>query len=189
MHREITREELSYVKWQNSAFQWYLGSRLLIFESHLRVAAYSTQQTIELLLKATLIYWDKNFKPKEMGHDFNVLLERLRKSVVGAGGFEIPGYLLRYQSVSRYIDEKNGNIMGFPDSLIWIDDLDNCFCKFIELVPFQFNTNLVHMLTSIGDKHFEIFIRDNKQDSNLRRILQRWLRDKPTGLAPFPKDA
>jgi HEPN domain-containing protein len=182
MHRIITAQELEYLKWQGCACDWYLASRLLLLESNLTVASYATQHTMELLLKATLVYLDKAFLPKAYGHKFSGLLRRIEEIIGSARTPDIPPYLLRYQVESRY----PGDSLGFPDASVSLSDLDRCFCSLLELVPFQFNTRLGRIFTGVDKKEWEILARDNAQAANLRHILQPWLGKAPGGLAPFP---
>ena len=63
---EFADNEIDYVRWQNRACRFYLGARLLHRSEFQAPAAYSAAIAFELLLKATLIYWDQSFDPLDV---------------------------------------------------------------------------------------------------------------------------
>jgi HEPN domain-containing protein len=105
------RSEIEYVIWQNRAFRFYLGARLLQRYGLSAPAAYAATQSLELLLKATLVYWDRSFQPTSVGHAIKKLVRSVRNKAPGAKGFDIPQYFFheqRYHSVSRYPSGSKG---------------------------------------------------------------------------------
>jgi HEPN domain-containing protein len=172
------QNEYDYISWQNHAFHFYLGSRLLCFNGHIGPATFCAQQAIESMLKATLIYWDKSFEPEAAGHKFAKMLRTLRNKVKGSEEVQISSYFYwdqRYQTRSRYPSKGKGVLM--PST--FLDDLDQCFYNLLILVPFQFNSELVNTLSSDSAKHkkkLNTLRRSNKQVRRLRKYLSNWLK-------------
>ena len=129
---KIKEHELNYVKWQNHAFHFYIASRLLCLNDHTAPAAFCAQQTIELMLKATLLFHDKSFKPEAFNHRFNKMINAMKNKVIGSSNLKIPEYFYwdkRYQSVSRYPSKGKGLLL--PSNML--DDLDECFYNLLVL--------------------------------------------------------
>lgn len=173
-HRKV-----EYIKWQNHAFSFYLAARLLIQKEQWGPACYCSNQALELMLKATLICWDSSFSPKAINHSFKKLRNTLKNKVPNAHGIVIPEYFYfegRYQSTSRYPVEGKG--IGIPASIL--DDLDRAFYDLLVLVPFQFNSNLIHALEGIKRQDLLILRFHNKQIRRMRQYLTSSLckRDK-----------
>lgn len=172
------KHEFNYIKWQNHAFHFYLASRLLGLNDHTAPAAFCAQQTIELMLKATLIYHDKSFKPEAVKHRFNKMINTMKNKVKGSENIEIPEYFYydkRYQSVSRYPAEGKGLLL--PGNMV--EDLDECFYMLLVLVPFQFNSLLVNTLSPSNDrlkKKLNTLRRYNRQMRNIRKFLKHWIK-------------
>jgi len=127
-------------------------------------------QAIETMLKATLLYWDKSFIPQDSGHAIKKMFNVLRNKAKGQFTFEIPEYFYfeqRYQSVSRY--PKNGKGLVIPST--FIEDLDKIFVQLISMVPFQFNSNLIHTLRGKVWKKLVPLRRSNSQMPRLRKLL------------------
>jgi len=130
----MQNKKVEYVIWLNRAFDFYAASKYLytIKDQFGRVAAFCANQSVELLLKAILIYWDKSFNPKEVNHNFTALINALKNKVPNAKDIDIPNYLYYkglYQSASRY---PRGGI-GIPGT--FLIDLDKCFHDLLILVP------------------------------------------------------
>ena len=145
--------ERNYIIWQNRSFRFYLASRLLHFNKLIGPCVFCGQQSLELLLKATLIYCDKSFQPKEAGHKIEKMLRTL-KNKVKAEHIKIPNYFYseqRYQSIHRYPKERK--LILKPAR--FLEDLDKWFKDLIILVPFQFNSELINMFK--GDKKEKTF--------------------------------
>jgi len=172
------QNEYDYIRWQNRAFHFYLASRLLYFNEHVGPATFCAQQALELMLKATLVYWDKSFQPEVAGHKFVKMERSLKNKVKGSEKLEIPSYFYsdqRYQSVSRYPSKGKGVLMPHT----FLDDLDQCFCDLLVLVPFQFNSVLVNTLSSTSAqyrKKLNTLRRKNQQMRKIRKYLARWLK-------------
>ena len=146
----IAPHELAYVAWQNRAFRFYLGARLLHRNELFAPAAYSAAMALELLLKATLSYCDQSFNSLEAGHGMAKLARMVRNKAPNAKGLVVPEYFYagqRYLSVSRY--PTNGKGIVVPAS--FLADLDHTFASLIFLVRFQHNTELKRALS--GAKH------------------------------------
>lgn len=123
--------------------------------------------TLELILKATLVYWDKEFDPALASHAIAKLARmtgnRLTKKI------EVPEYFYfdqRYHTVSRY--PKGGKGLGIPAS--FLEDLDQLYAEILMLVPFQHNTELRKLLISPGAS-LNILRRKNQAVRSLRKFL------------------
>jgi HEPN domain-containing protein len=168
--RVMENNERNYIIWQNRAFRFYLGARLLLVNEQHSPVAFCCTQALESLMKATLVYWDKSFKPEEAGHKMKTMINTIRNKARDAKGFECPEYFYlekRYQSVSRY--PTSGKGLGIPASLL--DDLDTVFWKLVQLVPFQFNSELKKALSGKNKRKLTILRRKNLQMNNLRKYL------------------
>ena len=163
----IAEHELAYVAWQNRAFRFYLGARLLHRSKLYAPAAYSAAMAIELILKATLVFLDRRFVPTEGGHGIAKLSRMVRNKARGKPGFEVPTYFYdeqRYLMVTRY--PTNGKGVLIPAS--FVDDLDRVFVDVLLLVPFQHNTELRHSLTGRTRESLLHLRRGNRQMRRLR---------------------
>ena len=166
----VKESEKSYVVWQNRGLRFYLGSRLCYFAAELAPAAYCANQSIEQLLKGTLVYADPKFTPKAHGHGIAKMM-RMVKNQMNAD-LHIPEYFCeeqRYNVTTRYPAE-SGRGFGVPAS--FLDDLDSVFFQLLQLVPFQFNTELKHVLK--GRRYparLNTLRRNNRQMRGLRRYL------------------
>ena len=146
----VSPNGLAYVAWQNRAFRFCLGARLLHRNELFAPAAYSAAMALELLLKATLSYWDRTFDPMEAGPGMAKLARMVKNKARNAEGLLVPEYFYaeqRYLSVSRYPAGDKGVVI--PGS--FLIDLDHTFASLIVIVPFQHNTELRHALS--GAKH------------------------------------
>jgi HEPN domain-containing protein len=111
----IADHERSYVVWQNRAFRFYVPARLLYRRDHLSAAAFCATQSMELLLKATLVYWDRSFKPEAVGHRMARLINAVKNKVRDGHSFDLPRYFFheqRYQRTARYPVGSQG--VGIP---------------------------------------------------------------------------
>lgn len=143
MPREV---EKSYVIWQNRAYRFYLASRILVEKEQYAPAAFCSIQALESLMKATLVYWDKSFKPEAVNHRIACMIRTIRNKAEKGGKFSCPEYFYRdkrFQSVTRY--PANGKGVLVPST--FLNDLDEVFSELITLVPFHFNTKLIHALS------------------------------------------
>ena len=141
----ITEIQRTYIIWQNRAYRFYVPARCLYRRGHWSAAAYCATQAIELILKATLVYWDRSFKPKDGSHRIARMVRSVRNQVRNAKSFDVPLYFFhrqRYQRTSRYPTGSGG--LGVPSS--FVSDLDAVFADLVVLVPFQFNSELSHAL-------------------------------------------
>ena len=181
MAREIKSFERDYIIWQNRGFRFYLAARLCYRNGLHAAAAYCGQQALEALLKATLVYWDRKFSPEAARHCFSKLLRRLKKKVPGATGQEVPQYFYwedRFQLTSRY-PTKAGSIL-VPAS--FLADLDTAFFELAVLVPFQFNSELKHLLSAPDSPKRRILTRENRCSRKLQGFL-KVIRKFPHGAA------
>jgi len=162
--------EIAYVAWQNRATRFYVGARLLHTHEMFAPAAYCASQSIELLLKATLVFWDKSFQPEVAGHGMAKLVRTVRNKARDAKALAVPDYFFfekRYQSVSRYPTGSKG--LAIPAS--FIEDLDSVFAFLVALVPFQFNTELSRILSGKDKKSLAALRKGNAQLRVLRSTL------------------
>lgn len=166
----IEDNELKYIIWQNRAFRFYLGARLLVLNEQYSPAAFCSTQTLESLMKGTLVYWDKSFKPEEAGHKMTGMIKTIKNKAKDGQSFQCPEYFYlnkRFQSVSRY--PANGKGLGIPSTLL--NDLDLVFYNLVKLVPFQFNSELKRTLSGKHKKNLNILRKNNLQIKNLRKTL------------------
>jgi len=166
----ISDTQRDYVIWQNRAFRFYLAARVLYRSWIHGPAAFCATQAIELLLKATLVFYDRSFEPEGANHRIASLLRSVRNKVKGKPALSIPRYFYadrRYQSVSRY--PQNGSGLIVPAS--FLHDLDRSFRELVLLVPFQHNTELRRRLTS-SDRGARLQLTTgNAETKALRRFL------------------
>ena len=166
----IKDANVAYIIWQNRALDFYLAARLCYLSQLYRAAAFLANQTIETLMKATLIYWDKSFVPEDAGHAIKKMINMVRNKVKGQTKFDIPEdfyFEQRYQSVSRY--PKDGNGLGISST--FIEDLDHTFVELISMVPLQFNSELLHTISGKNSRELACLRRSNSQMRRLRKIL------------------
>ena len=167
----MTKEtDVNYIIWQNRAFRFYLGARLLSLNELYSPSAFCGVQALESLMKATLVYWDKSFKPESTGHKITGMIKTIRNKVKDGNNFQCPEYFYidkKFQSVTRY--PANGNGVGIPAS--FLNDLDLVFYNLVKLVPFQFNSELKRVLFGKNKKPLNILRKKNLQITSLRKTL------------------
>ena len=166
----MREQDVEYVRWQNRATRFYLASRSLYDRQLFGPSAYCCHQAVELIMKATLIYWDASFRPFAAGHNLAKMVRMTRNKVRGGRNFVIPSYLTheqRFLRVTRYPTQGKGVLV--PGHMI--DDLDQVFADLILLVPFQFNTELLRSVTGRNRRDLLVLRRRNKQMRRLRRFL------------------
>jgi len=174
MSNRVAKYKKEYILWQNRAFEFYLAARLLHQRKLYGPDAFCANQALELLLKATLIYWDRSFNPKQARHSFKKLQNGLNNKVRGADKVIIPDYFYydrRYQCFSRYPKEAMG--LGIPGT--FLEDLDRVFCDLVHLVPFQFNSQLIQALGRSNNLNLLIMRRHNRQMRRMRKFLNPWM--------------
>jgi HEPN domain-containing protein len=165
-----------YIIWQNRAFRFYLAARLLADKEIYGPATFCGYQAIELLIKATLIYWDKSFKPEDASHKLRKMLNTIGNKVKNGKNLNVPEYFYfeqRYQSVSRYPSSAK---KGIGITRIIIYDLDTVFTDLVALVPFQFNSELIHTISGRDRKRLLILRKGNKQLRRLRKYMSRFIK-------------
>jgi hypothetical protein len=99
------------------------------------------------------------------------MLGTLRNKAPGASGYEVPTYFYferRYQTTSRYPTGDRG--LGIPAS--FLHDLDLAFYELLRLVPFQFNSELIHLLAAPDSASRRVLTRQNGQSRKLVRFLR-----------------
>jgi HEPN domain-containing protein len=160
--------EIEYTKWQNRAFRFYLASRLLYRNELYGPAAFCSFQAIENLLKGTLVYYCNEFKPRKAGHRIEPMISKV--NVMREEKLEIPGYLIseRYQEVTRY--PKNGLGVGIPAT--FLDDLDRIFVTLVELVSFQFNSEMFNAIKKMKKPQLKILSYENESLRQLKSFLK-----------------
>lgn len=166
----IAEYEVAYVAWQNRAYRFYLAARSLHRSQLYAPAAYTAAMAIELILKATLVFWDRNFVPAEGGHGIAKLERMVRNKARGKPVLEVPQYFYheqRYLTTTRY--PTNGKGVLVPGA--FIDDLDQVFADALLLVPFQHNTELRHALSGRSRESLLHLRRGNRQMRRLRAAL------------------
>lgn len=166
----IAEHERDYVIWQNRAMRFYLAARLLHYNELHAPAAYSAVIAIEILLKATLVYWDRSFDPLAAGHGMAKLTRMVRNKAKGAGSFSVPAYFhheQRYLNTSRYPIGDQG--LNIPAELL--NDLDRIVAQLVLMVPFQHNTELKRALRGKDKKGLKALRRGNAYVRSLRAGL------------------
>lgn len=166
----FSAHELDYVRWQNRAFRFFIGARVLLQHQLHAPAVYSAAISVELMLKATLIYWDRGFDPLDAGHGIAKLARMVRNKAKNAKHIQIPEYFYfeqRYLTVARY--PSNGKGFFVPTCLL--EDLDRIFTDLVVLVPFQHNTELKRALDGRNQKDLLALRKGNIQMRKLRRTL------------------
>ena len=172
----MEEKELNYIRWQNRAFRFYLGARLLFLNEQYAPAAYCAYQALELLLKATLVYWDTGFNPKSTGHKIAKMLSAISNKVPDGKSFSCPEYLWadgRYLSTTRYPSQSD---KGFGVPSTFLEDIDKIFNDLVLMTPFQWNSNLKQALQGRNKKNLSILRRRNAYMRSLRNNLQVRLR-------------
>lgn len=173
----ISETEKGYIVWQNRFLDFYIAARACHRNGLYRPAAFLSQQSIEQLLKATLVYWDSTFLPEDHGHAIAKLARMIANKVPGQKGFSVPEYFYsdqRYQSVSRY--PRNGRGLAIPET--FIPHLDKLIADLIEMVPFQFNSRLYHTLTGKDWSKLLELRKGNVQMTRLRKHVRAILSKK-----------
>jgi HEPN domain-containing protein len=173
----ISTEDRSYIIWQNRALEFYIAARVSYRRQLYRPAAFLAQQAIEQMLKGTLVWWDKSFKLEEHGHAIKKMTKIINNKVKGQSSFQIPEYFhheSRYQSVSRY--PSNGKGILIPAS--FIVDLDTTIANLIEMVPFQFNSQLYYTLSGDNLSNLKDLRLHNQQIRRLRKHVGAKLKRK-----------
>lgn len=173
----IPKKNIDYVRWQNRSFRFYLGARLLLLNEMYSPACYSLVMSIELLLKATLIYWDKSFRPEDYNHNFNKLIKTLNNKVPNSRSLDVPEYFYagdRYLTVTRY----PSNDLGFLIPTRTLGDLDKCYADILMFVPYQFNTELINTLETTKNPSNDLCVlrKKNQQITRIRRFLKSHFR-------------
>jgi HEPN domain-containing protein len=166
----VAPHELAYVVWQNHAFRFYLAARLLHRKELFAPAAYVAAMALELLLKATLSYWDRSFDPLEAGHGMAKLARMVKNKARNAKELDVPEYFYaeqRYLSVSRYPARGKGVLI--PVS--FLADLDHTFARLVFLVPFQHNTELKRALAGTKNSNLAALRYKNAEMKQLRGFL------------------
>ena len=162
--------EVRYVAWQNRACRFYLAARVLHNQQLFAPAAFCATQALELLLKATLVYWDKSFRPEPTGHAIAKLLRSVRNKVPRGETFEAPRYFFeeqRYHATSRYPSGTKGIVVPAT----FLVDLDEMITTLVALVPFQHNTELKRALSGRDPRGLNNLRRGNASIRRLRTVL------------------
>lgn len=166
----VAEHELAYVTWQNRAFRFYLAARSLHRSKLYAPAAYTAAMAIELILKATLVFWDRKFVPADGGHGIAKLTRMVKNKARGKPEIEVPQYFFheqRYLMTTRYPTSDKGVLL--PGS--FLDDLDQVFADALMLVPFQHKTELLRSLAGRSRDSLLHLRRGNKQMRRLRAAL------------------
>lgn len=166
----ITRRERDYVVWQNRATRFYAAARLCYSNGLYAPAAYCAAITLELLMKATLIYHHESFSPPEAGHALAALARTIRNRVPSMRSFVLPHYFVhekRYLELARY--PRDGAGVYLPAS--FLPDLDDAFLKLLRATPFQHNTELKRIFRAESSLEKAI-TRSNQGARAMRSFLQ-----------------
>ncbi len=168
---KFAAHELNYVRWQNRATRFYLAARLLYRHKQYAPAAFCGSQSIEIMMKASLVYWDRSFKPEDANHSLPKLGRMIGNKVPGGKGFVYPQYFsadARYHSVTRY-PRSTFDFVMLPGQ--FLTDLDATHVGLVALVPFQFNTDLSRALSGRNRTDLGILRHRNRSIREFRRQL------------------
>ena len=167
----FAQHQIDYVAWQNRSTRFYIASRLCYLRHIYAPAAYCGVISLELLLKATLVYHDRSFTPTHFGHSIVKLRRALVNKVPRSKAVELPDYFWhedRYLYVSRYPTDGKG--VGLPAS--FLADLDAGFAGLLKLTPFQHGTELRRILADKSGTERAALTRSNAQLRELRGFLK-----------------
>ena len=168
------------IKWYNRVLDFYLATRelwLCDYRRYRGVILFLGFQSVESALKASLLYWDKSFNPKEYGHNTEDMFCKYQVKVPKEYRFvdKLDPYFedyLYYQILSRYpIKGKN------PPSIdpSYIEKLDYAFCGFVFAIPISPWLKVFDKILSGEDpSKSEVFEKNNKQICKVRQRLSRW---------------
>ena len=167
---KITEQDRAYIAWQNRAVSFYVAARSCFHKEFYPPAVFLSQQCVEQLMKATLKWLEPSFEPKRVGHNLRKMSQMIREKDPSKVDFIVPEYLCdgKYQSLSRY-PAPSGQGYGIPDTLI--SDVDRLFVDLVEMVSFQWNSELFRTLRK--KKRYENWYVDlelnNEQMERLRK--------------------
>lgn len=166
----IEERDLDYIRWQNRAFWFYVAARACFHKGIYAPAVFLSQQCVEQLLKATLIWCDPLFKPKKHGgHKLSKMAEMIQEKIPNQGEFTVPEYLSdgKYQSLSRY-PAPRGKGFGIPGTLV--PDVDRLFVDLVEMVPFQFDSELFRTLAKREEGYENYYVELERDNSEMERL-------------------
>ena len=167
----MTQRDQDYIIWQNRALRFYLAARNLYHASLFAPAAYCAHQALELIMKATLHYWDRSFNPRDAGHNLRKMTRMINNKARPSPPFTIPPYFSheqRFLTATRYPSTGHGVVV--PSTLIV--DLDRLFETLVCLVPFQFNSELTRAVRGRDRPALLVLRRHNPMLRRLRRFLR-----------------
>jgi HEPN domain-containing protein len=171
---------VEYIRWQNRAFRFYVAARVLHEKGQSGPAAFSAYQAVELMMKATLHYWDKSFNPRDAGHNLKKMQKMMHNKVKGRPVVRAPEYFThekRFQELTRY-PRPDGAGVFVPGTLI--ADLDRLMVEMVSLVPFQFNSELWHAASGTNRRALLQLRRRNAEMRRLRRAVNAKPATRPT---------
>lgn len=164
----ISEQDHTYIIWQNRAFDFYIAARACFHKGFLGPAAFLSQQCVEQLVKATLIWLDPSFEPKSVSHNLIKMSQMIREKVPSQNDFTVPEYICNYQSLPRYPDPFS---RGYPVPSTLISEVDCLFADLVEMVAFQHNSYLIRTL--MKKQNYNIYYIDlelnNEQLDRLRK--------------------
>jgi HEPN domain-containing protein len=172
-----TSRERDYIIWQNRAVEFYLAARALHHGAMNRPVCYCAVIAVELLLKATALFFDRSFVPQHSKHNIPKLMRILASKGPTGAVIDVPDYFhfeQRYLEASRY--PKDGQGLIVPAT--FLDDLDRTVAELILLVPFQFNSILVRVMkagSKGGRDRLRVLARSNRQMRAIRGHLKSQL--------------
>ena len=166
----MTQREIDYIIWQNRSCRFYLAARALYHQDLHAPACFCSHQATELMMKATLHYWDRSFSPRVPGHNLRKMMRMLGNKAPRARSLTLPQYFVheqRFLRVTRYPTAGGG--VYVPSTLI--ADLDRLLVDLVCLVPFQFNSELRRAALGRDRPSLLLLRRRNAELRRLRRFL------------------
>ena len=87
-----TTRERNYIIWQNRAVEFYFAARALHHGGLNRAACYCAVMALELVLKATVLFFDRSFVAEDAKHEIPKLLRILGNKGPRGPAIEVPNY-------------------------------------------------------------------------------------------------
>ena len=172
MTTSIEKRTEEYIRWQNRAFRFYVAARCCYRKTFYAPASFLCYQSVELLQKATLLWYDPSFNPKRSNHKLKSMEEKIRQQVPGQNCFKLPAYLFNklYQETSRY-PHPSGKGFSLPENFMC--ELDAAFTNLIEMVDTGFS-NLSELHRTLQNpqtfpQNYEELQWNNQELERLRR--------------------
>lgn len=176
--RILTFDQMSpTIAWLNRSLRFYLPTRDLVLRNPLdynSAILFLGFQTIELVLKASLVLWDRSSDPCIFRHNTEKLFKAYQNKVPKDLQFVSdlhPAFINadRFQSLPRYPSRKKFFVPHFSD---YLDHLDHTYCGLAAAVPRTFwQSELEMVLNGSEPNKLKVFRTRNRAIRRLRQQL------------------